>query len=259
MARRLLASEVFEQIRDRIVRGEMEPGSSLPAERVLATLLGVNRNAVREGLKRLQQAGLVAIQQGGATRVLDFRRSAGLEPLATMVVRADGSLDTSVVRSIVELRTELAPVIGRFAARRATRKHVARLRSIVTQMRAAKDEGSALARLALDYWREVVAATDNIALELAFNSLAASYGAVIEQARHAIAEELRALDDYVALLDAIEVHEPEKAAERARRIVARGEASIARITRVVDVLQGVGLRLEGSSDKTARSKKRRST
>jgi GntR family transcriptional repressor for pyruvate dehydrogenase complex len=252
VARRLLASEVFDQIRDRIVRGEMEPGSSLPAERVLATLLGVNRNAVREGLKRLQQAGLVAIQQGGATRVLDFRRSAGLELLATMVVGADGNLDTSVVRSIVELRTELAPVIGRFAARRATHEHVARLRAITTQMREAKDDGSALARLALDFWREVVSATDNLALELAFNSLEASYGTVIEQ-------ELRALDDYVALVDAIEACQPEKAAERARRIVARGEESIARITRVVDAFQGAIRRGEQNSETTTRPKRRRST
>ena len=123
VARRLLASEVFEQIRERILRGEMAAGTSLPAERVLASMLGVNRNAVREGLKRLQQAGLVAIQQGGATRVLDFKRTAGLELLATMVVGADGSVDTGIVRGILELRTELAPIVGRLAAARATREN----------------------------------------------------------------------------------------------------------------------------------------
>src|SRR5512138_3900841 len=94
LARRLLATEVFDQIKDRILRGEMTAGMTLPAERALAELLKVNRNAVREGLKRLEQAGLVAIHQGGATRVLDYRRTAGLELLGTMLLRPDGKIDT---------------------------------------------------------------------------------------------------------------------------------------------------------------------
>jgi GntR family transcriptional regulator, transcriptional repressor for pyruvate dehydrogenase complex len=237
VARRLLASEVFDQLRDRIVRGEMEPGASLPAERVLASMLRVNRNAVREGLKRLQQAGLVAIQQGGPTRVLDFRRTAGLEMLATMVVRADGEIDTRIVRSIVELRTELAPIVGRFAARRATRQHLDQLRVVVARMHDANGDTAVLVRLALDFWAEVVEATDNIALQLAFNSLAVSYGSVLEHVHHMMADEVRATDDYEALVNAVAGRREEKAGELAKRIVARGEASVGRITKVVDSVQ----------------------
>lgn len=237
VARRLLASEVFDQIRDRILRGEMAAGTSLPAERVLASLLGVNRNAVREGLKRLQQAGLVAIQQGGATRVLDFKRTAGLELLATMVVGADGSVDTGIVRGILELRTELAPIVGRLAARRATRENVGALGGIVSQMRVADGDTSILVRLALDFWAETVAATQNLALQLAFNSLAVSYGSVLEQMRHVMSEEIRAVDDYADLVDALGARQPEKAATVARRIASRGEAALGRVASAVDVFQ----------------------
>ena len=55
---------MYEQLRDHIVSGDVAPGASLPSERVLSERLGVNRAAIREGLKRLEQAGLVAIQQG---------------------------------------------------------------------------------------------------------------------------------------------------------------------------------------------------
>lgn len=75
--RKLFALEVFEQFKERIVHGEVRPGASLPAERTLAAMLNVTRNAVREGLKRLEQVGLVAIRQGGATQVLEYRRNAG--------------------------------------------------------------------------------------------------------------------------------------------------------------------------------------
>lgn len=248
VARKLLASEVFDQIRQRILSGEMEPGASLPAERVLASLLGVNRNAIREGLKRLQQAGLVAIQQGETTRVLDFKRTAGLEVLATMLVSEDGALNTKIVRSILELRSELAPIVGRLAAERGKRAHVVALRAIIEKMQAAGDDTSVLVGLALDFWAQVVAATDNLALELAFNSVAVSYGSVLAQTHHVMGDEVRAVEDYAALVEAIDGKKAEKAAALAKRIVARGEASIGRVTKVVDVFQ----RVTGMSTKKER-------
>ena len=42
----------------RILEGKLEAGSALPSERFLAEEFGVNRHAVREALKRLEQAGL---------------------------------------------------------------------------------------------------------------------------------------------------------------------------------------------------------
>jgi GntR family transcriptional regulator, transcriptional repressor for pyruvate dehydrogenase complex len=237
VARRLLASEVFDQLRERILRGEMQPGSPLPAERTLAALLGVNRNAIREGLKRLQQAGLVAIQQGGATRVLDFRRTAGLELLGSMLIDAEGKVDTRIVRGVVELRSALAPVVGRFAAERATPAHVDDLRGVVEEMSGARDDTAVLARLALDFWAEVVRATDNLALELAFNSLLASYGTVASHLQTVMADELRAIDGYRALVDAIADGDQARAAERAAEIVQHGEASFGRIIKLIDVAQ----------------------
>jgi DNA-binding FadR family transcriptional regulator len=225
IARRLLASEVFDQLRDRILRGEMAPGATLPAERSLATLLGVNRNAVREGLKRLQQAGLVAIQQGGATRVLDFKRTAGLELLGAMVIGSNGEVDLPIVRGIVELRTALAPIIASFAAERATKTQVRSLEAAVARMEGANGDTALLAPAALDFWAIVVAATDNLALELAFNSLAASYGSVLDLLHATMGDELRAVGDYAALVGAISVHDRDAAAQRATRIVARGEAT----------------------------------
>src|SRR5512147_1770870 len=84
--RKSLSDAVFEQLRDQIVNGQMQPGSPLPAERILCEALGVNRSSVREGLRRLQQAGLVAVRHGGASQVLDYHGSAGLDLLESLLV-----------------------------------------------------------------------------------------------------------------------------------------------------------------------------
>jgi DNA-binding FadR family transcriptional regulator len=78
-SRSSVSDHVFGQVRDAILAGVYPPDSSLPSERDLAAVFEVNRHAVREALRRLQQLGLVRVAQGGATRVLDWRRHAGLD------------------------------------------------------------------------------------------------------------------------------------------------------------------------------------
>ena len=171
----------------------------------------------------------------------DFRRSAGLGALSGMIVRPDGTIDVAVVRSIVEMRSELAPLIGRWAAERAGRSDVAALEALVARMRQARDDLPALGPLALDFWAAAVKSTGNLALELAFNTLAASYGSVMEQLSHVLADELRATDGYAALVAAVARRQAAPAARAAQAIARRGERAIGA---VLDALDGVHRRNE---------------
>ena len=115
--RRSVPEDVFEQIVDEVLSGEMQPGEALPSERRLAEVLGVSRPAVREALKRLTAAGLVEVRQGDSTTVRDFRRHAGLDLLPRLLIRA-GELDVAVVRSILETRLHNGPKVAELAAQR---------------------------------------------------------------------------------------------------------------------------------------------
>ena len=132
--KKTLSDEVYEQLSGEIVEGRFDPGVNLPAERQLCEMLGVNRGAIREALKRLAQAGLVSISQGGGTKVLDFRRNAGLDLLGRMLFHRDGRVNLDVARSVMEMRSALAPDIARLCAQRADRADAALLRQIVGQM-----------------------------------------------------------------------------------------------------------------------------
>ena len=62
--RKSLSRSVFEQLSEQILRGALSPGDNLPGERSLSDVLGVNRGAVREALKRLEQARLGYLTAG---------------------------------------------------------------------------------------------------------------------------------------------------------------------------------------------------
>ncbi len=56
--------KVREYIWNRLYAGEIKAGDKLPAERDLAELLQISRNSVREGLKTMENLGVIESQHG---------------------------------------------------------------------------------------------------------------------------------------------------------------------------------------------------
>lgn len=176
----LASTTVHRGLRARILSGELAPGDAVPSERAMSEELGVNRHAVREALKRLQQAGLVQISQGGATRVRDWRDSAGLEVLLDLVEQ--GSEPSGVlIRSVLEMRASVGIDAARLCAARgsgATRASVEKLAAATADA----IEGGEVASLEgfVSLWELIVDASENVAYRLGLNSLNAALAAYPE-------------------------------------------------------------------------------
>ena len=57
-------AKVNEYIWDKVYNGELKLGDRLPPEREFAKILDISRNSVREGLRVLENVGVVSSQQG---------------------------------------------------------------------------------------------------------------------------------------------------------------------------------------------------
>jgi len=228
--RKSLPDAVFDQLQSAIVGGAYEPGAPLPSERELSELLQVNRNAVREALKRLAQARLIAIRHGGATRVLDFRRHAGLDLLPALLVREDGSLDTAVIRDVMAMRSALAPAVAAAAAKRRGSEAVAAAAEPLRSERTLDE----LQALSLQLWEAVVDASGNLAFRLAFNGLTGVYGRFIPLLTQALADELGDRAGHLALADAIQAGQPDAARAAAQQLTDRGRVGLGRILDALD-------------------------
>src|ERR1700754_4046955 len=125
-----VSSQIHAALRGDILGGGCGAAAARRSERQLSDELGASRHAVREALKRLQQAGLVSISQGGATKVRDWRRHGGLE---LMLPRgAEGEMPPEalgVLRSLFEMRASVGADAARLAARRADAATRAELRA----------------------------------------------------------------------------------------------------------------------------------
>jgi GntR family transcriptional regulator, transcriptional repressor for pyruvate dehydrogenase complex len=211
-----LADQVFEQLAREIVIGRYAPASSLPAERTLASVFGVNRHVVREGLKRLEQIGLVKISQGGGTKVLDFKRHAGLDLLAIMAEHAVAGRDVATVWvAVLEMRATIAADIARLCAERASPRIKEELLSITSQMREAPTNAQ-LHLLEVRFWDRAVEGAGNLAYRLAFNTLLKSAQVMGPTAEEWAASEIRANDYRSAVAQAIFEGDPARAEAETR-------------------------------------------
>ena len=221
-----VAGAVFDQLSGEIVSGRIAAGEALPPERELTERLGVNRQAIREALQRLDQLGLVEIRHGGATRVRDFRQAGGPELLVLMLLGQDGGLDAGVIRSIFELRAAVGADAARLCAQRAVPKALAAIDAVMVEMESATDP---LQRLELSerFWGLVIDGADNVAYRLLQNSLHRVYEPIRDEAAQLIGDELADVAAHRKVAIAISKGQERAAELAARKVLGRGAAAVA--------------------------------
>ncbi len=68
--------KIVEYVKNEITAGKLKPGDKLMAERELAEHLGMSRNSVREGLRLLENIGVLNSQQGSGNYIdLNFNET----------------------------------------------------------------------------------------------------------------------------------------------------------------------------------------
>ncbi|MBV8966272.1 MAG: FadR family transcriptional regulator [Mycobacteriaceae bacterium] len=225
VSRRSVPGDVFDQIVDEVLSGQMQPGENLPSERRLAEVLGVSRPAVREALKRVSAAGLVEVRQGGSTTVRDFRMHAGLDLLPSLLLRG-GELDLAVARSVLEARMHNGPKVAELAAHRRGPQLAALLADSVSDL-TAQDDPIERQRIALTFWDHVVDGADSIVFRLMYNTLRAAYEPALPALATVMQAEVGRPDAYRRLADAITSGDADRARRRAQELLEPATAALA--------------------------------
>jgi DNA-binding FadR family transcriptional regulator len=172
VARSAVSDSVFAHLVDEILSGRVAVDAALPSERELAIAFAVNRHAIREALKRLQQARLVRISHGGKTRVQDWRQTAGLDVLSTLA--ATGAVPAlQIARDIMVMRRSVGADAVRLCARNATDGQLAAIADAAAAYPAEHTDESFAADLM--FWTAIVDGSGNLAYRLALNTLVAAF------------------------------------------------------------------------------------
>lgn len=149
--------QIVAQIERRILSGELRHGDYLGSERELAEQFGASRTAVREALKTLAQRGLVDMQPGRGTMVIDGTSQAMRHSLYLMM--RIGSQHTQA--HLTEVREILEPEIAALAAKRAEDEHIAAMRAAIETMEHTLSDADAFIAADNDFHRALARGSGN--------------------------------------------------------------------------------------------------
>lgn len=214
-----LYRQIADQIAMLIDRGEFAAGARLPAERELASVLGVSRTSVREAIICLELAGRVEVRVG--TGIFVCTPSARkVEPGGERLeADAPGPFELLAARQVIEGE------IAALAARSIRRRDIAVLHDTMARMRASDADHAPRDAADREFHIVIAQATGNSALRTVVNRLwdarSHSLWTRIESHFHTPALRARTLEDHAAIISALEAHDPEAARAAMHRHLAR--------------------------------------
>jgi DNA-binding FadR family transcriptional regulator len=192
---RVVSSRIEALIREENIR----PGERLPAERDLATKLGVSRTSLREALIALELGGVVEVRGGSGVYVSEQAASKSARPAA-----GPGPFEVLAARRMIEVE------VAALAAKNATPAAVDAILVAVEQMEQNQDNLGENESADRNFHLAIARAAGNSALVGVIEYLWAQRGSLWHKlTEHFQTEELRQLTllDHRAILAAIASHD----------------------------------------------------
>jgi DNA-binding FadR family transcriptional regulator len=214
-----LHGTISREIGIAIVRGDYQPGDTLPSEDEFSLKLGVSRTAYREAIRMLAAKGLVASRTRTGTRVQERRFWSLFDP-DVLAWHFEVTPRRDYILSLYEFRLMIEPAAAALAAARRSEADLGAMREALAAMRAhslATDDGQ---KADMNFHHAILQAAGNEPLL----SLAAGIGAAIRWST--IFKERKALLRRDALPDHEQVYEA----------IAAGNPDVAR-SRMTDLVE----------------------
>ncbi len=212
LRREHLREQIADSIEGMIAASRLQPGDRLPSERDLAQQLGVNRATLREGIRLLEQRGLVQMKVGSGTFISGMPRSLVSDSIERYLAFGDCSHEELVV-----VREILEPEVAALAARWADADDLALLGRILDRLEEAFQgrDVPAYAEIDASFHEALAAATHKRLLTAISNGMRKPMRAWIQTQ-----SESRRLEEgarsHRLVLEAVAAHDPDRARDAMR-------------------------------------------
>lgn len=203
-------------IEQRIMQGDLRPGTQLPTEQELAEQFGVNRSTVREAIRQLEQEGLV--ERGGSKRL--HVTMPGVHDAAPRAARAL-LLHQVTFEELWQLAIVLEPQAASLAAKAATDEDIQLLKASLEGLQEHHDSAGAVethAMLDIEFHALVARISGNRALMLAREPINMLYQPSLIRLQQVLPQmEARNLEAHRRIVRAIAQRDAELAHEWTRK------------------------------------------
>ena len=131
------ASEaIYEQIKEKILNGELKPGDKLPSERAMMDILQRSRPCVREALRMLERGGFIRIVPGSRGAQILEPNTNGIEQSLSNLMRSK----KITTKEMADYRHINDVVMSEWAAKRRTQEDIDAMSALLEKAEQAMDD-----------------------------------------------------------------------------------------------------------------------
>jgi DNA-binding FadR family transcriptional regulator len=134
-----LADQLVSDLEQRVLSGELPPGSRFPTEKAVVDSTGVSRTVVREAFARMSAKGLLVSRRGSGAYVAESARYQAFQ------ITRDELGEVDDVHRLFEMRTPLEAEMAGLAAARRDRQDLDAMSSAINALIEAPDVDAAVA------------------------------------------------------------------------------------------------------------------
>jgi GntR family transcriptional regulator, transcriptional repressor for pyruvate dehydrogenase complex len=215
--------QLITVLQDRIIDGDLKPGTPLPAERSLAAQLNVSRFSLREALRVAQAKGLIEITRGRAPRVAQVSSAAVADLMGIHLRRSE-----NIFLELVEARQALECNIARFAALRAEPSHIDAMRQAVEDLKNNQNNLAICIEKDIAFHNILIKASGNRVFEIMLSPLATALRKSRKKTMQVFGAK-RAISGHEEILAAIAAKDAEKAGDAMHRHLMTAEEELKEI------------------------------
>jgi DNA-binding FadR family transcriptional regulator len=163
-----MAELVAAELRQKILKGELQPGESLTPESALAEEYDVSRPTLREALRLLESQQLITVRRGS------HRGSVVSMPNTDVTARSFSmllQLRRATLADVYAFRMIFEPVAVRMAAEVAAPEQLAELQELLDQERDLRRDAAEFPRVAWRFHSALVRASGNVTMTVVAETL----------------------------------------------------------------------------------------
>ena len=130
-----VSDQIFEQLKEKICNGELQPGEKLPSENELCKLYDVSRTTVRQALANLSSLELIETRFGEGS----FVKEAHFGNIVSSLLKHIPAGKNAILE-VIEFRQLIEAPIAKLACQKATPSDIELLQVIYNKMKEHQDD-----------------------------------------------------------------------------------------------------------------------
>ncbi|MDK2794592.1 MAG: GntR family transcriptional regulator, transcriptional repressor for pyruvate dehydrogenase complex [Caldanaerobacter sp.] len=160
-----ITEAIIEQIKEKIVRGELKPGQQLPSERILAESFSVGRSSVREAIRALQYMGILEVRSGEGTFLTENLSILSDRFKTSYIVQRYSLIELIEARKIIEGETVY------LATKRSNEEEKESLREVFEEAIKAEEDVEVFLEADFAFHKKIAEMSNNSVLEEFFTAI----------------------------------------------------------------------------------------